>query len=255
MVVLELVDARVGDLGLGVVYDGRPLVVAHVEALRLEAERPPREMPEPVAEELVDRARVVDGDARQRVAADPKRSALQPHGGVAADLYPGMVEEPLEERVVAGERNPLVVVVEVVDVVAGTHGHALDYGRVDLLRRTPPLLRGVSAEEGVEHRLRARLVAQERVGLAGLQLHAEELLDEREAQRQEIRLPAVAGEDLVLVAVELHETVHELPDLRYVGVEDVGAVGVDFDAGLGVGLAPHVPPDGIAALEDEHPSA
>ncbi len=165
-----------------------------------------------------------------------------------------MIDEPREEGVVAVGRDALPVVVEVVDVVVRPHGHALDDRRVDLLRRLVPLLRRVVAEERVEDRGATR-VRQKRGDFGRRELDAEELVDEREAERQEVVASVVLRDDLVLVAVERREAVDERPDLGDVRVEDVRAVEVDFDARRLVRLAADVPADGGALLEDEHAAA
>ena len=68
----------------------------------------------------------------------------------------------------------------------------------------------------------------------------------------EVRLARVAGENLVLVAVERDEPVHECPHVVEVRVENVGTIGVDFDAAFGVGFTAHVAAGNRAALEHEH---
>ena len=255
MVVLELVDARIRHGRFGVVYDGRSLVVLDIELLRLEAQRAPRQMAELVAEERVYWARIVRRHCGQRLAVELEGRAVQFDGGIAAHLDVRMVEKPLEERVVAGQRNALVVVVEVVHVVVGAHRHALYDRGVDLFRRLAPLLRGVAAEERVEHGLRVGLVRHEVGHLARLQLDAEELVYEREAERQVVDAPFVVREHLVLVAVELYEAVDEVPHLRDVRMEDVRAVGVYLDAGLFVDLAAHIAAHDRTLLQDQHPLA
>ena len=135
----------------------------------------------------------------------------------------------------------------------------------------PPLLARVFADEGVVERLadegdRLRLEvdravrrrrlrglrADEGGQLGGRQVEAVELVDEREPERQEVGLPIVPGEHLVLVAVELDEAAHEVPDVVQVRVEDVRPVGVHFDSGLRIGRAPHVPADHVPLLQNQN---
>ena len=96
-----------------------------------------------------------------------------------------------------------------------------------------------------------RLLRDEGGELGGREVESVELVDEREPERQKVRLARVTGEDLVLVAVERDEAVHERPHVVQVRVENVGTVGVDLDA-VGIGLAPHVAARSRAALEHEH---
>ena len=166
-----------------------------------------------------------------------------------------MVEQTVEDRIVARKRNPLVVVVVVVHVVGRPHRHALDDRGVDLLRRPAPLLRGVAAEERVEERRLVRLIRHERGKLGGGELHTEELVHEREAKRQEVGLAAVARQHLVLVAVELHKPPHEPPHVVKVRMEDVASVHMHLDAARRVGLAPHIAAHCRAPFEHEHLAA
>ena len=179
-----------------------------------------------------------------------------------------MVEEAVEEGVVAREGNALTVVGVVVDVVARAHGEALDDRSWELFRIHAPLLARVLADECLVERTpdegyglflevrRFRCVTcffrDEGGQLGRREVESVELVDERKAERKEIRLARVAGKDLVLVAVERYKTVHELPHVVEVRVENVRAVGVDLDAGFGVGLAPHVAARCRPALEYEH---
>ena len=255
MVVLELVDARIGNLRLGVVDDRRSLIVRNIHPLRLEPQAAPRQMPESVAEESVQRPGVVDRHRRQNIAADLEHAGVKPQLARQFHRYRRVVEKPVEKRVVACKRNPLIVVVEIVRVVVRPHRHALYDGGIDLLRRTAPLLRRVAAEERVEHGGRVSFVLHELRHLARRKLHAEELVQQSKPQRQKIRLAAVAGQNLVLVAVELHEPVHEVPDFGNVGVKDVRSVKVNLYAGFGISLAAHIPADDRTPVHDKHPFA
>ena len=245
MIVLELVDARVRDLGLSIIDNRSPLEVLDTNGFRLEAERAPRQMTEFVVKERVDRTGVVDG--RLAHVGNRKRR-VQPHLDVR------MVEHPLEDGVVSVGRDALQVVLEVVDVVVVPHRHALDDRGVDLLRGLSPLLGRVPAEERVEDRRRMALVLHEFRDFAGLQLHAEELVYEREAEREVVYLPFVVREHLVLVAVEVGEAADEVPHRLVVRVEDVAAVEVHLDAGLGICRAADVSADRAARLQHEHPA-
>ena len=81
---------------------------------------------------------------------------------------------------------------------------------------------------------------------------AEELVDQAEVHREGVDLPLVLREDAVLVAGEVGEPVDVLPDLVVGGVEQVGAVDVHLDAGLGLGLAVGVAAEVVATLEHQH---
>ena len=151
-----------------------------------------------------------------------------------------MVEHPVEDRVVAVCWDPLQIVLEIVDVVVVAHRHALDDRGVYLLRRLAPLLRGVAAEERVEYRRRTALVLHEVRDLTGLKLHAEELVDEREAEGKVVYLALVVRKHLVLVAVELGEAADEVPHRHVVRVEDVAAVEMNLNSRCWVGLTADV---------------
>ena len=199
-------------------------------------------MPEFIAEKRIDGPGVVDGHIRH-VREGERRIDLH--------LDVRMVEHPVEDRVVAVGWNSLQIVLEVVDVVVVAHRHALDDRRVYLLRRLAPLLRGVAAEERVEDRRRVAFVLHEARDLPRLQLHAEELVDEREAEGKVVYLALIVRKHLVLVAVELGEAADEVPHRHVVRVEDVAAVEMHLDARRGVGLAADVAANCAARFEDE----
>ena len=260
---LELVDAREGHIRVRIVHHARPLTVRNRHALRLEAERTPGERSVLVAEERVDGTRVEYGNV-QLVRLAPFEPV---HIAFKRDVR--VVEETVEERVVARQRNALSIVGKVVDVVARAHGQALDDRRGQVLRVHAPLLARVLADEGAIERFAdkgnglllevcrftrrvPRLLRDEGGQFGRREVEAVELVDERKPERKEVRLPRMAREDLVLVAVERDEAVHERPHVVEVRVEDVRAVGVDLDAGFGVSLAPHVPARCRATFEHEY---
>ena len=133
-----------------------------------------------------------------------------------------------------------------------------------------PLLRGVALDERLVERPAdqadplllevLRLGGVDLAGLLGDQLAslvggvapAEELVDQAEVHREGVDLPLVLREDAVLVAGEVGEPVDVLPDLLVGGVEQVGAVDVHLDAGLGLGLAVGVAAEVVATLEHQH---
>lgn len=60
--------------------------------------------------------------------------------------------------------------------------------------------------------------------------HAPHLVERVHVERQAVEPSLVVGDRGVGVAVELHERVHEVPDLPVGGVEDVRPVAVDVDS-------------------------
>ena len=154
MIVFELVDPRERHVGVRVVHDARALPVRHVDALRLEAKRTPRQRAEFVVEERV----YWTGVEHRRVK--PVRGAPRKTVHVAFDRYSRMVEKPFEKRVVARERDALAVVREIVHVVAGADGKPFDDRSGKILRIRAPLLARVFAYKCVVQRF-----ADERDGL------------------------------------------------------------------------------------------
>ena len=73
-----------------------------------------------------------------------------------------------------------------------------------------------------------------------------------EVHREGVDLALVNGEDAVLVAGERGEAVDVLPHPLVGGVEQVGAVLVHLDSGLGLGSAVGVAADVVSAVEDEN---
>ena len=98
----------------------------------------------------------------------------------------------------------------------------------------------------------AGLLGDQRARLVGGVALAEELVDQAEVHREGVDLALVLREDPVLVAGEVGEPVDVLPDLLVGGVEQVGAVDVHLDAGLGLGLAVGVAAEVVPALEHQH---
>ena len=96
------------------------------------------------------------------------------------------------------------------------------------------------------------LVLHEFRDFAWGKLHAEELVDQREAEGKVVYLAFIVREHLVLVAVELGEAADKIPHRHVVRVEDVAAVEMDLDPRLGIGLAADVAANCPARFEDEN---
>ena len=129
-------------------------------------------------------------------------------------------------------------------------GVALDERLVERAAdQADPLLLEVLRLGGVDL---AGLLGDQRARLVGGVALAEELVDQAEVHRERVDLPLVLREDPVLVAGEVGEPVDVLPDLLVGGVEEVGAVDVHLDAGLGLGLAVGVAAEVVATLEHQH---
>ena len=60
MVMAEFVDARIGDVDIGVIHHGIALVVRTVQGLKLKVQGPPRKWPIFVVEQRIDWAGVID---------------------------------------------------------------------------------------------------------------------------------------------------------------------------------------------------
>lgn len=68
--------------------------------------------------------------------------------------------------------------------------------------------------------------------------------------RQGIDALAARRFDAVLIGHESLEAVHIIPDFPVVGVEDMGTVNVDHDAGLAVTLCMAIAGDMVAGIDD-----
>ncbi len=85
-----------------------------------------------------------------------------------------------------------------------------------------------------------RFIAHEVRHFAWCQFCAKELVYKCQSKRQEISPALVICENFVLIAVELHESIHKLPDFRNVRMKYVRTVAVDFNASLLICLASNI---------------
>ena len=99
----------------------------------------------------------------------------------------------------------------------------------------------------------AGLLLDQRAGLVGGEVPAEELADQAQTHRELVGLPVVQREHAVLVAGELGELPHVVPHPLVAGVEQVGTVAVHLDAGLRFGFGVRVAADVRTAVDDEDP--
>ena len=88
-----------------------------------------------------------------------------------------------------------------------------------------------------------RLVRHEIRYFVRYQLHTKELVDQRQPQRQEVCLALIPSQHLMLIAVELHKTIHKLPYFRDMGMEDMRAIFVYLNACLFVNFAADIAVD------------
>ena len=87
------------------------------------------------------------------------------------------------------------------------------------------------------------LLRDQRARLVGREVLAEELRHQAQSHRELVGLPVVHREHPVLVVGEVGELPHVVPHPLVGGVEQVGAVLVDLDAGLRLGLGVGVAAD------------
>jgi hypothetical protein len=95
------------------------------------------------------------------------------------------------------------------------------------------------------------LLGDERARLVRRVVAAEELVDQAQAHRELVRRAGVHAEHPVLVAGEVGEAVDVLPHALVGGVEQVRAVLVDLDPGLGLGLRVGVAADVVPPVQHQ----
>ncbi len=185
----------------------------------------------------------------------------------------------LKDGRVAVGRQPLVFVGEIIRFEGEAHRQAGDDARRQFARVGLPLLLRVAANEGLVQRSadqRDRLLFQvagcgERRGnlaptggglcldqlprLGRGHVAPEEGADGAEVDRHGVDLALVDGQHAMAVAREGGEAVQVVPDLFAVGVEEVRAVLVVFDAGFGVCLGVGVAADVTAPFQYAHLAA
>ena len=264
--VTELVDAGVRDVRVVVVHHRGALKVAGVQHLLLKVEGAPAQVAFRVVEVAVQRAGV--DHRRLRGLGAQLVADLEPVG-VEANLDVLVIRHVLQPLGVALDRQALVGVVEVAVVEGVAHRQAGNVGRRQLLRVGLPLLGGVVADEGLVERTADQrdalllevlgiprvqavgLVLDQLAGLVRAVVLAEELVDQAQAHRELVGGALVHREDSVLVVGEVRELVDVVPHPLVGGVEEVGAVLVDFDARGGLGLRVGIAPQVVAAFDDQ----
>ena len=191
-----------------------------------------------------------------------------------ADLEVGVAEDGLDEGAVAVDGDALVGVVVVGDGIGVADGEAGDDEGGELGGVASPLLFGVLLDEGfVEgaadggeglflevggfagEMFAGGLGGDPGAGLVGGEGLAEEEVDGGEAEGEGIDAAVALGPDGVAVVVEVGEGADVVPDAAVGGMEDVGAVDVLLDAGLGVAAGVAVAGDVVALLEEEDVAA
>ena len=266
--VLELVGAGVGDGAVAFVDDAGALEVLDGEDRLLEADAAPGEGAEAVVEEAVDGAGVDEEVVGGEVVAEGEEVVGE------ADLEVGVAEDGLDEGAVAVDGDALVGVVVVGDGIGVADGEAGDDEGGELGGVASPLLFGVLLDEGfVEgaadggeglflevggfagEMFACGLGGDPGAGLVGGEGLAEEEVDGGEAEGEGIDAAVALGPDGVAVVVEVGEGADVVPDAAVGGVEDVGAVDVLLDAGLGVAAGVAVAGDVVALLEEEDVAA
>ena len=249
--VTELVDAGVIHVRIVVVHDRGALEVAGRQNLEVKIERAPTELALGVVEVAVKGAGVDDGCVR--IGGTDVVANFEPVS-IEADLDVLVVGHRVQPRGKAIDGQTLVGVIEVTVVEGVAHGQARDIAGRQLLRIGLPLLRGVVTDEGLVERtaderdsllfevvgfLRgelAGLLGDERAGLVWGVVAAEELVDKAQAHGELVGRAVVHGEDAMLVVRERRELIDVVPHALIRSVEEVGAVLVDLNAGLGFGL-------------------
>ena len=86
-------------------------------------------------------------------------------------------------------------------------------------------------------------------------MRVEELVDGAEVDGQRVDLAVMRGVHAVHVVREARETVHVVPDALVGGVEQVGAILVDFRARLLIHIAVCVAADVVTDIDDVHACA
>ena len=244
-------------------------MVALVVADFLEIDGAPLEIAELIIEVPVDRTGVND-----RHLAD-KRLLVQWLGFVEEVRVQGyvdtrVVDHAFHPRGVAVLGQTLPRVAEVAVVIVETHGQALDDACRQFARIGLPLLGRVVLDERLIQRAAdqrnalvvevGRIRSRQFAGLFGDQclgfsrgvVRVEELVDGAQVDWQREHFAIMRGVDAVDVVGEFGETVHIFPDARVGGVEQVGAVLVDFRARFFVHVRVCVAADMIAHVDDFH---
>ena len=136
-----------------------------------------------------------------------------------------------------------------------------------------PLLGGVALDEGLVERAADQrdglllevgrliglelgsLLLDQLAGLVGREVLAEELRHQAQTHRELVGLSSVHRKHPMLVSGEVGELPDVVPHPLVGGVEQVGTVLVDLDAGLRLGLGVGVPADVRPAFDDQYPLA
>ena len=257
--VLVLDDAGVRDLALRVVDDGDTLMVLLLEALRLEMQAAVLELAEPVAEILVNRARVDDLLRKALV-----RLALLQIVDARTDL--DAIEQGIDQLVITANRDALIAVVEIVVVERIAYRQPPDDERWELRTSAALLLFRVTLDQ-----LRVDIRADERNRLLlevprlardgppllhddGPRLRRRhdvpELTERIHIERQVVEMPLIVRHRRIHEIIELDELVDIVPDIPIARMEDMRAVLMDVDAIplLAVHIAAHM----CAPLEHQH---
>ena len=245
--VLELDGAGVRHVGIREVHDRAAEMVALIVTDLLEVDGTPLEIAKLVIEVPVDRAGVDDWHlADERLLV--QRLGFVEEIGVQGHVDTRIVNHALHPRRVTVLGQALPSVAEVAVVIVETHGQTLDDACRQFARIGLPLLGRVVLDERLVQRSAderdalvvevgrvgagefARLLGDQRLGFGRRVVRVEELVDGAEVDRQREHLAIMRGVHAVDVVGELGETVHVFPDARVGGVEQVGAVLVDFGA-------------------------
>ena len=222
-------------------------MVALIVTDLLEVDGTPLEIAKLVIEVPVDRAGVDDWHlADERLLV--QRLGFVEEIGVQGHVDTRIVNHALHPRRVTVLGQALPSVAEVAVVIVETHGQTLDDACRQFARIGLPLLGRVVLDERLVQRSAderdalvvevgrvgagefARLLGDQRLGFGRRVVRVEELVDGAEVDRQREHLAIMRGVHAVDVVGELGETVHVFPDARVGGVEQVGAVLVDFGA-------------------------
>ena len=241
------------------------LVVAHL----VEVNRAPSELAVAVIEQAIDGTGIEGIDESERLAGAYGVLVVL-IVDIEADCDTRRRGHVLEPLVVAVLRKSLVGGGEVAVVVVEADGQARDDVGGELGRISLPLLRRVVAdecvEEGLADQLLALLIEVLRLDIGvftGLALNLrlrlgrrvvgmEELVDSAEIDGERVYLAAVRRIHAVRIVGEFRESVRILPHTLDVGVEQVGAVLVDFDARLLIEVRCGVATDTRASVDDEY---
>ena len=256
---LVLDDARIRHFALGVVDDRDTLMVLLLEALRLEMQAAVLELAEPVAEILVNRARVDDLLRKALV-----RLALLQIVDARTDL--DAIEQGIDQLVITANRDALIAVVEIVVVERIAYRQPPDDERWELRTSAAPLLLRVTLDQ-----LRVDIRADERNRLLlevprlardgppllhddGPRLRRRydvpELTERIHIERQVVEMPLIVRHRRIHEIVELDEPVDVLPDIPVARMEDMCPILMDMDAIPF--LTVHIAARMRAPLHDQH---